>query len=77
MPGEALTETSVLPAAVFLLPVLAGVIVISATRTSRALQQWISVLTAALVTGLGAWMAYRILGEWCSPPGAVSSASMP
>ena len=63
MPGEALTETSVLPAAVFLLPVLAGVIVISATRTSRALQQWITVLTMALVTGCGAWMAYRILGN--------------
>jgi len=63
MPGEALTETSVLPAAIFLLPVLAGVIVISAARTSRALQQWISVLTMALVTGLGTWMAYRILGN--------------
>jgi len=63
MPGEALTETSVLPAVVFLLPVLAGVIVISTTRTTRALQQWISVLTMALVTGLGIWMAYRILGN--------------
>ncbi len=63
MPGEVLTETSALPAAVFLLPVLAGVIVISATRTNRALQQWISVLTMALVTGLGTWMAYRILGN--------------
>jgi hydrogenase-4 component F len=63
MPGEALTETSALPAAVFILPVLAGVIVISATRARRALQQWISVLTMALVTGLGTWMAYRILGN--------------
>jgi len=63
MPGEALTETSFLPAAVFLLPVLAGVIVISAARTSRALQQWISALTMALVTGLGAWMAHRNLGN--------------
>lgn len=62
MSGEALTETSFLPAAVFLLPLLAGVIVISAARTNRALQQWISVLTMALVTGLGAWMAYRMLG---------------
>ncbi len=60
MPGEALTQRSFLPAAVFLLPVLAGVIVISATR--RALQQWISALTMAVVTGLGAWMAYRTLG---------------
>jgi hydrogenase-4 component F len=62
MPGEGLTETSVLPAAVFLLPVLAGVIVFSATRLGRAFEQWVSVLTAALVTGLGAWMAYRVLG---------------
>jgi proton-translocating NADH-quinone oxidoreductase chain N len=63
MPGGALTETSVLPAAVFLLPVVAAVIVMSATRTSRALQQWISGLTMALVTGLGAWMAHRNLGN--------------
>jgi len=61
MSGEALNEVSVLPAAVFLLPVLAGVIVFSATRMGRAFQQWVSVLTAALVAGLGGWMAYRTL----------------
>ena len=27
----------------------------------RGFQQWLSVLTAALVTGMGAWMAYRAL----------------
>jgi len=61
MSAEALTETSVLPAAVFLLPVVVGAIVISATRSSRALQQWLSVVTMAVVTGLGAWMVYRTL----------------
>ena len=33
----------------------------SATRMGRVFQQWISVLTAALVTGLSGWMAYRTL----------------
>jgi hydrogenase-4 component F len=61
MAGEVLTETSVLPAVIFLLPILTGAIVFSATRMSRAFQQWLSVLTAALVTGMGAWMAYRSL----------------
>jgi len=61
MSGEVLNEVSVLPAAVFLLPVFAGVIVFSATRLGRTFQQWISVLTAALVTGLSGWMAYRTL----------------
>lgn len=61
MAAKTLSETSVVPALVFLLPVLAGVIVFSATRMGRAFQQWLSILTAALVTGLGAWMAHRIL----------------
>jgi hydrogenase-4 component F len=59
MAGEVLTETSALPSIVFLLPALTGVIVFSATRMGRAFQQWLSILTAALVTGSGAWMAYR------------------
>jgi hydrogenase-4 component F len=61
MSGEALTEISLVPAAVFLLPVLAGVVVFSATRLGRAFQQWTCILTTALVTGMGAWMAYRTL----------------
>jgi len=61
MAGEVLTETSVLPAVIFLLPILTGAIVFSATRMGRGFQQWLSVLTAALVTGMGAWMAYRAL----------------
>jgi hydrogenase-4 component F len=61
MAGDVLTETSIVPAVVFLLPMLAGAIVFSATRMGRAFQQWICVLTAAIVTGLSAWMAYRVL----------------
>ena len=61
MTGNTLTETSPLPALVFLLPVLAGAIVFSARRMGRAFQQGMSVLTAALVTALGAWMARRIV----------------
>jgi hydrogenase-4 component F len=54
-------QGSILPAIVFLLPVLAGVIVFSARQMGRGFQQWLSVLTAAVVTGIGAWMAYRAL----------------
>ena len=61
MAGEVLTETSIVPAVVFLLPMLTGAIVFAATRMGRTFQQWICVLTAALVTGLSAWMAYRVL----------------
>jgi hydrogenase-4 component F len=61
MAGEVLTKTSIVPAVVFLLPMLAGAIVFSATRMGRTFQQWLCVSTAALVTGLSAWMAYRIL----------------
>ena len=61
MAGEVLTQTSIVPAVVFLLPMLAGAIVFSATRMGRTFQQWLCVLTAALVTGLSAWMAYRVM----------------
>jgi hydrogenase-4 component F len=61
MAGDVLTQTSIVPAVVFLLPMLAGAIVFSATRTGRTLQQWLCILTAALVTGMSAWMAYRIM----------------
>src|SRR5208283_1249789 len=52
---------SIVPAVVFLLPMLAGAIVFSATRLGRAFQQGVCIVTAALVTGLSAWMAYRII----------------
>src|SRR5271157_4388434 len=61
MIGDVLTQTSIVPAIVFLLPMLAGTIVFSIPGVGRAFQQWLSVLTAAVVTGLGAWMASRIL----------------
>jgi len=61
MAGGVLTETSIVPAVVFLLPMLAGTIMFSIPGAGRAFQQWLSVLTAAVVTGLGAWMASRIL----------------
>jgi hydrogenase-4 component F len=61
MAGDVLTQPSIVPAVVFLLPMLAGAIVFAATRMGRAFQQRVCVLTAALVTGLSAWMAYRIL----------------
>jgi len=61
MAPQALEQGSILPAAIFLLPVLAGTIVFLARRMGRGFQQWLSVLTAALVTGMGAWMAYRVL----------------
>ena len=61
MAGEVVTETSIVPAVVFLLPMLAGAIVFAATRMGRTFQQGVCVLTAALVTGLSAWMAYRII----------------
>ncbi len=61
MASEPLNETSVLPAIIFLLPLATGAIIFSATRLGRAFQQWLSVSTAALVTGLSAWMAYRIM----------------
>jgi hydrogenase-4 component F len=61
MAGEVRTQTSIVPAVVFLLPMLAGAIVFSATRISRTFQQGLCILTAALVTGMSAWTAYRIM----------------
>src|SRR5208337_1679744 len=61
MAGDVQTVTSVVHAVVFLLPMLAGTLVFSIPGVGRAFQQWLSVLTAALVTGLGAWMVSRIL----------------
>jgi hydrogenase-4 component F len=61
MAREVLVQGSILPAIIFLLPVLAGAVVFLARRMGRGFQQWLSVLTAALVTGMGAWMAYRAL----------------
>jgi hydrogenase-4 component F len=55
-------QGSMLPAIIFLLPVVAGAVVFLARRWGGTFQQWLSVLTAALVTGMSVWMAYRVLG---------------
>src|SRR5581483_11387006 len=57
MPGEGLTEISNLPAATFLLPMIAGVLVFLTQRKDRGVQQWITVLTTALVAAFGVRMA--------------------
>ncbi len=60
MGGQASIVISNAPAAVFLLPLLSGIVLFLARGLGRRFQQWLSVLTAALVTGLGAWMAWRV-----------------
>jgi hydrogenase-4 component F len=62
MEAQAVTETSMIPAVTFLLPLLAGMLVFFSKRRARGFQQSVSILTAALVCGMGAWMAHRILG---------------
>ena len=61
MVGDVLIQASALPAIVFLLPMLVGTMMFFVPGMGRAAQQWVSVLSAALVTGLGVWMASRIL----------------
>jgi proton-translocating NADH-quinone oxidoreductase chain N len=61
MAVDVLTQASILPAAVFLLPMLVGTLVFFMPGMGQALQQRLSLLTAAIVTGLGGWMAWRVL----------------
>jgi hydrogenase-4 component F len=56
------TETSIIPAITFLLPIVAGAPVLLWKRIDRRFQQGLPILTAALVTAMGAWMAYKVLG---------------
>ena len=56
------TETSLIPAVTFLLPLVAGAPVLLWKRIDRRVQQGLPVLTAALVTAMGAWMAHKVLG---------------
>ena len=56
-----LTETSIVPAVVFLLPMLVGTVIFAILRIGPAIQRWLCILTTAVVTGLGIWMASRIL----------------
>jgi hydrogenase-4 component F len=62
MEAQAVTETSIVPAVTFLLPLLTGTLVFLSKRMARGFQQGLTILTAALVTGMGGWMAYRVLG---------------
>lgn len=62
MLGDVLTQASVVPAMVFILPILMGIIMFSIPRIGLAWQQLLSVFTAVLATALGIWMASRILG---------------
>jgi len=56
------TETSVIPAVTFLLPLAAGALILFWKGIDRRLQQGLPILAAALVTAMGAWMARRVMG---------------
>ncbi len=56
------TETSIIPAVTFLLPIVAGAPVLLWKGIDRRVQQALPIAVAALVTAMGSWMAYRILG---------------
>ena len=56
-----MTEISIIPAVTFLAPLVAGAPVLFWKRMDRRLQQALPIVTAALVVGLGAWMAGRVL----------------
>lgn len=56
------TETSMMPAVTFLLPLLAGAPVLFWKRIDRRVQQGLPILIAALVTVMGAWMAIKVVG---------------
>ncbi len=60
MAADAMIQASIAPAVVFLLPILAGAVIVCTSR-ARAFQRWFSVSTAAVVTGVGLWMATKIL----------------
>jgi hydrogenase-4 component F len=59
MASQGLIETSILPAVIFLLPLLTGTVFFLARQLGRGFQQSMSVLTTALVTGIAAWIAHR------------------
>jgi hydrogenase-4 component F len=56
------TETSIVPAVTFLLPLAAGAPVLLWRRIDRRVQQGLPILTAAVVTAMGAWMADKAVG---------------
>ncbi len=56
------TQTSMIPAVTFLLPLAAGAPVLLWKRIDRRVQRGLPILTAVLVTAMGAWMAYKAVG---------------
>ena len=56
------TETSMIPAITFLLPIAAGAPILLWKQIDRRIQQGLPILIAALVTVMGAWMAYKVVG---------------
>ncbi len=55
------TETSIIPAVTFLLPIAAGIPLFAWKRIDRRLQQGLPILTAALVLAMGVWMACKVI----------------
>lgn len=61
MAEETLNQTSMLPAMVFLLPVLAGIVIFAVRGMSRAYEQGLAIVVSAFVTGIGLWMVRQNL----------------
>lgn len=61
MVADVVTQTSIIPAIVFLLPMVVGAIIVAIPGLGRGVQRWLPVLTAGIVTGFGGWMANQIL----------------
>ena len=61
MEAKLVTETSIIPAVTFLLPVAAGVLAFAWRQMSSRLQRGLPILTASIVTLMGAWMVYKVL----------------
>jgi len=61
MSRDIVTQVSIVPAIVFLLPMLMGTVMLLIPGAGRQLQRWLSVLTTAVVLGLGAGMVSQVL----------------
>ncbi len=53
---------SLLPAAIFLAPIVSGFVILAAARLSRRVPQVLSLLTVATMAVLAFWMAARVVG---------------
>lgn len=61
MSGDMITRVSIVPAIVFLLPMLMGTVMLVMPGSVRQLQRWFSLVTAAVVLALGIWMVAQVL----------------